>query len=47
MNNETVTVIERDKPILYTAQGEEIVLKKPLGFARHPACAQPEPTSAE
>jgi hypothetical protein len=26
----------RDKPVIYTADGVEIVIKKPVGFAGHP-----------
>ena len=42
MEPENQTIYEKEKPVLYTATGEEIVLKKPLGFARHPACSQPQ-----
>lgn len=42
MEPENQTIYAKEKPVLYTATGEEIVLKKPLGFARHPACSQPQ-----
>lgn len=30
------TVTEKTKPVLYTADGKEIIVKKPFGFANHP-----------
>ena len=37
MNDADVKITEREKPKLYTADNREITLKKPLGFANHPA----------
>jgi len=37
MTNAKLTITEREKPKLYTANNCEITLKKPLGFANHSA----------
>ncbi len=32
-----LTVQVKDKPVLYLADGREVIVKKPVGFAGHPA----------
>lgn len=41
-----VQVHATDKPTIYTASGEPVILKRPLGFAANPAASnvlQPKP----
>ena len=41
MERDEIQVHERPKPTLYTADGREITVTKPLGFARHPEVPKP------
>ena len=32
-----ITLQAREKPVIYLPDGREVVIKKPVGFANHPA----------
>jgi len=33
----SLTVEVKDKPVIYLSDGREVIVKKPVGFANHPA----------
>ena len=42
VNLPALIVTVKDKPIIYDAQGRAVTLRKPLGFAAHPAVLKKE-----
>jgi hypothetical protein len=37
MTDAEVQVYSKEKPRIYTADGREVTVRKPVGFANHPA----------